>query len=160
MQNTAIYPGTFDPITFGHMDLVERASRLFKRVIVAVAVNANKKPLFSLDERVDMAKTVLSVYPNVEVCGFKSLLTDFAKQQGANIILRGLRAVSDFDYEFQLAGINRRIAPDLESLFLMPAERYTYISSRLVREISALGGNVKEFVPDMVVQKLQQLVRG
>ena len=160
MKNTAIYPGTFDPVTYGHVDLVERASRLFHKVIVAVAVNRNKQPLFSLEERVAMAKTVLAPYDNVEVHGFESLLTDFAHKHDANIILRGLRAVSDFDYEFQLASMNRNIASDIESIFLMPDERYSYISSRLVREISTLGGDIRAFVPDIVADALQQKLRG
>jgi pantetheine-phosphate adenylyltransferase len=159
MKNTAIYPGTFDPITYGHADLVERASRLFHRVVVAVAVNRNKQPLFSLEERVALAEEVLAPYKNVEVCGFESLLTDFAHAQNANIILRGLRAVSDFDYEFQLASMNRNIASDIESIFLMPDERYSYISSRLVREISSLGGDIRAFVPDVVADALQKKLR-
>jgi pantetheine-phosphate adenylyltransferase len=161
MKNTthdkiAIYPGTFDPVTLGHVDLIERASRFFDRIIVAVAVNVEKSPLFSLEERVDLCSQVLKVYKNVEVQGFESLLTDFAKQCGANIILRGLRAVSDFDYEFQLASMNRRLASDIESMFLMPAEKYSYISSRLVREIASLGGDVKDFVPDIIAKQLQK----
>ena len=159
MTNTAIYAGTFDPVTLGHVDLVQRASRLFDRVIVAVAANENKKPLFSLAERVDLAKAVLSHHANVEVIGFKNLLTDFAAEKGANIILRGLRAVSDFDYEFQLAGMNRYLAPAIESLFLMPSEHCTYLSSRLVREISALGGDVSQFVPAVVVTALKNKKR-
>jgi pantetheine-phosphate adenylyltransferase len=156
MRNVAIYPGTFDPITHGHMDLVERASRIFDRVIVSVAVNANKKPLFDLEERVGLATQVLAHYKNVEVQGFESLLTDFARANGANIILRGLRAVSDFDYEFQLAGMNRYLEPTVESMFLMPSEHYTYISSRLVREISTLGGDVTKFVPEVVALALHK----
>jgi pantetheine-phosphate adenylyltransferase len=155
MSNTAVYAGTFDPVTLGHVDLVERASRLFERVIVAVAANINKKPLFSLAERVGLAKTVLTRHANVEVIGFSNLLTDFAAEMGANIILRGIRAVSDFDYEFQLAGMNRYLAPKIESVFLMPSEHCTYLSSRLVREISALGGNVEQFVPPEVVTALK-----
>jgi pantetheine-phosphate adenylyltransferase len=159
MKNIAIYPGTFDPITHGHVDLIDRASRLFERIIVAVAVNANKQPLFSLEERVQLTEEILKKYNNVEVKGFSSLLTDFASQEGANIILRGLRAVSDFDYEFQLASMNRRIASNIESMFLMPAEHYSYISSRLVREIAELGGDVKDFVPHAVVAALQKKLR-
>lgn len=158
MKNVAIYPGTFDPITNGHIDLIERASRIFDRVIVSVAVNANKKPLFSLDERVALAKQVLTHYTNVNVVGFESLLTDFANAQGAKIILRGLRAVSDFDYEFQLAGMNRYLAPTIESMFLMPSEKYTYISSKLVREIATLGGEVDRFVPELVAAALYKKI--
>jgi pantetheine-phosphate adenylyltransferase len=154
MQTTAIYPGTFDPITNGHLDLIARASRLYHKVIVAVAVNRGKAPLFSLEERVDLVKVVVAEYPNVEVIGFGNLLVDCAKQQGANVILRGLRAVSDFEYEFQLAGMNRRLAPDLETVFLTPAEQYEFISSSMIREIAQLNGDVSCFVPDLVHQSL------
>jgi pantetheine-phosphate adenylyltransferase len=154
MHTTAIYPGTFDPITNGHLDLIARASRLYHKVIVAVAVNRGKAPLFSLDERVDLVKAVVAEYPNVEVIGFGNLLVDCAKQQGANVILRGLRAVSDFEYEFQLAGMNRRLAPDLETVFLTPAEQYEFISSSMIREIAQLNGDVSCFVPDLVHQSL------
>lgn len=155
MTNTAVYPGTFDPITFGHIDLVERATRIFGQVIVAIAENSNKKPMFNLAERVDLAQQALAKCKNVTVIGFGSLLTDFMNQQHAKIILRGLRVVSDFDYEFQLAGMNRNLDPDIESVFLMPAENYTYISSSFVREIASLGGNVKRFVPEVVVNALK-----
>lgn len=155
MTRIAVYPGTFDPITFGHIDLVERAARIFDQVIVAIAANHNKKPLFSLEERVQFAADVLAKHSNVKVLGFESLLTDFMHKQQANIILRGLRVVSDFDYEFQLAGMNRNMAPDIESIFLMPAENYTYISSSFVREIASLGGSVKQFVPDHVAEALK-----
>jgi pantetheine-phosphate adenylyltransferase len=154
MQTTAIYPGTFDPITNGHLDLIARASRLYHKVIVAVAVNRGKAPLFSLDERVDLVKAVASEFSNVAVIGFDNLLVDCAKQQGANVILRGLRAVSDFEYEFQLAGMNRRLAPDLETVFLTPAEQYEFISSSMIREIAQLNGDVSCFVPDLVHQSL------
>ncbi len=156
MRNVAVYPGTFDPITFGHIDLIERAGRIFDRVIVAVAANSNKNPVFSLDERVDLARRVLSEHKNVEVFGFGSLLMKFMKEHNANIILRGLRAVSDFDYEFQLAGMNRHLDAKIESMFLMPAENYTYISSSFVREIAQLGGEVTKFVPELVVKALKQ----
>jgi len=154
MQTTAIYPGTFDPITNGHLDLIARASRLYHKVVVAVAVNRSKTPLFSLDERVALAKAVTSEFPNVEVIGFDNLLVECAKQQGANVILRGLRAVSDFEYEFQLAGMNRRLAPELETVFLTPAEQYEFISSSMIREIAQLNGDVSCFVPDLVHQGL------
>lgn len=155
MKNIVVYPGTFDPITFGHIDIIERALRIFDRVIVAIAANVNKKPLFSTDERVSLATDVLSQYKNVEVCGFSSLLTHFMQEKNANIILRGIRAISDFDYEFQLAGMNRHLDANIESMFLMPAERFTYISSSFVREIAQLGGDVSKFVPAAVVKALQ-----
>ncbi|MET3999039.1 pantetheine-phosphate adenylyltransferase [Marinobacterium sp. MBR-109] len=155
-MNTAIYPGTFDPITNGHSDLVGRASRLFDRVVVAVAASPKKKPLLSLDERVELAKTALSHLPNVEVIGFDCLLANLVRDQQANIILRGLRAVSDFEYEFQLANMNRKLAPQAESLFLTPAEHLSYISSTLIREIAALGGDVDQFVHPAVASALRQ----
>ena len=146
MNITAIYPGTFDPITKGHSDLVQRAAKLFDRVIVAIAANPTKAPALSLAKRVELAHTVLAGLKNVEVVSFDTLLVDFVKARGAQVILRGLRAVSDFEHEFQLAGMNRRLAPQVETLFLTPAEQYAYISSSLVREIAALGGDVSEFV--------------
>lgn len=155
MITTAIYPGTFDPITNGHIDLVMRASKLFNKVIVAIAVNPGKKPTFSLAERVDLAKQTLSHLDNVEVCGFEGLLIDAATQKDAKVIIRGLRAVSDFEHEFQLAGMNRRMRPEIETLFLTPAEQFTYISSSLVREIAALGGDVSAFVAPCVMKALK-----
>ncbi len=154
MNTTAIYPGTFDPITDGHLDLIARASKLFDKVIVAVAINPGKAPLFSLEERVDMAMQTTDLYPNVTIIGFSNLLVECAKEQGANVILRGLRAVSDFEYEFQLAGMNRRLSPDLETMFLTPAEQYEFISSSMIREVAKLKGNVSSFVPDYVEQRL------
>jgi pantetheine-phosphate adenylyltransferase len=154
MPITAIYPGTFDPITNGHLDLIARATKLYCKVVVAVAVNRGKTPLFSLDERVDLVKAVTSEFPNVLVIGFDNLLVECAKQQGAHVILRGLRAVSDFEYEFQLAGMNRRLAPELETVFLTPAEQYEFISSSMIREIAQLNGDVSCFVPDLVQQSL------
>jgi pantetheine-phosphate adenylyltransferase len=159
MDNIAIYPGTFDPITKGHSDLVERSARLFDRVIMAVAAKPGKQPVFSLEERIDLAQTVLSKYDNVEVCGFDGLLVDFAHEKKANIIIRGLRAVSDFEYEFQLAGMNRKLANDIETLFLTPAEQYTYISSSLVREVASLGGDVSPFVHEKIVAELARKLR-
>jgi len=155
-MNTAIYPGTFDPITNGHSDLVERASRLFDRVVLAVAASPKKRPLLSLDTRVELAQSVLSHLPNVEVIGFDCLLADLVQAQQANIILRGLRAVSDFEYEFQLANMNRKLAPQAESLFLTPAEQLSFISSTLIREIAALGGDVDQFVHPAVASALKQ----
>ena len=154
MQIIAIYPGTFDPITNGHLDIIARASKLYHKVIVAVAVNRGKTPLFSLDERVELVKAVTSEFSNVQVIGFDNLLVDCAKQQCANVILRGLRAVSDFEYEFQLAGMNRRLAPQLETMFLTPAEQYEFISSTMIREIAQLKGVVSCCVPDAVHQRL------
>ncbi len=156
MTITVIYPGTFDPITNGHSDLVSRAARMFDHVLVAVAENSAKKPVLPLDERLALAQEVLTDTANVEVCVLEGLLVDFARQRGARVILRGLRAVSDFEYELQLAGLNRKLAPDLETIFLTPAEPYAYISSGLVREIAALGGNVSDFVPRAVLSALKR----
>ncbi len=153
---TAVYPGTFDPITNGHSDLVRRAARLFERVIVAVAMNTGKNPAFQLDQRLALAETVLKGIDNVEICAFDNLLVEFVQQKQADVILRGLRAVSDFEYEFQLAGMNRKLAPDVETMFLTPAEQFAYISSGLVREISALKGDVSEFVHPMVQAALSE----
>lgn len=149
-MTVAIYPGTFDPITNGHSDLVDRASRLFDKVIVAIAANSSKTPFFSLDERIAFAQSALSGFDNVEVRGFDTLLVNFARDCGANVVLRGLRAVSDFEYEFQLANMNRNLDPEIETLFLTPSEKFSYISSSLVREIASLGGDVSGFVPENV----------
>lgn len=159
MKRTAIYPGTFDPITNGHTDLVHRATRLFDRVIVAVADAPLKNPAFSCEERVTLAHHAFKSLATVEVCSFSNLLVDFVRDRNADVIIRGLRAVSDFEYEFQLAGMNRRLAPDIETVFLMPAEQYSYISSSLVREIAALGGNISEFVAPVVVAALADKLR-
>ncbi len=156
---TAVYPGTFDPITNGHSDLVQRAARLFDRVVLAIAVSPTKAPTFTLEERMAMARVVLADLKNVEVLGFDGLLVDYARTVGANVILRGLRAVSDFEYEFQLAGMNRRLAHDIETLFLTPAEQYTFISSSLVREVASLGGDVAPFVHETVRAALQERLR-
>jgi pantetheine-phosphate adenylyltransferase len=153
---TAVYPGTFDPITNGHIDLVRRASRLFDRIIVAIAKNTGKSPAFDLDQRVALVETVLKDVKNVEICAFDNLLVEFVQQNRAEVILRGLRAVSDFEYEFQLAGMNRRLAPEVETMFLTPAEQFAYISSGLVREIAALGGNVSDFVHPVVQAALRE----
>ena len=151
----AVYPGTFDPITNGHVDLATRAAPLFERLIVAIADSANKGPALTLEQRIDLARTALAGLPNVEVRGFSSLLADFVEETGAGVILRGLRAVSDFEYEFQLASMNRHLIPTAETLFLTPAEQYSFISSSLVREIARLGGDVSGFVHPAVQQALR-----
>jgi len=157
MEKIAIYPGTFDPITNGHTDLVQRASTVFDQVIVAIAVGgANKKPGFPVEERAILAKEALNGLANVHVCTFDKLLVDFVRDCGAKVILRGLRAVSDFEYEFQLASMNRRLAPELETIFLTPAEKYAFISSSLVREIAQLGGDISAFVHPKVVAALRK----
>ena len=150
----AVYPGTFDPITNGHEDLIQRASRLFDEVIVGVAHSQAKRPFFSLDERVGLAKEVLAPYKNVSVSGFSGLLSEFVKEQSAAIILRGLRAVSDFEYEFQLAGMNRRLAPGVETLFLTPSDKYLFLSATIVREIAVLGGDISAFVHPLTAQRM------
>lgn len=151
----AVYPGTFDPITNGHLDLVERAAPLFERLIVGVAESPGKRPAMPLELRVALARESLAQFPNVEVRGFDSLLAHFVSAMGAGVLLRGLRAVSDFEYEFQLASMNRHLIPDVETLFLTPAEQYGFISSSLVREVSRLGGDVSGFVPPPVSRALQ-----
>ncbi len=159
MPITAIYPGTFDPITNGHGDLVLRASRLFDRVIVAVARSAGKSPCFGLADRVALAEATLAGIANCEVTGFDGLLADFVRAQGASVILRGLRAVSDFEFEFQLASMNRKLAPDIETIFMTPDEGYTFISSSLVREIANLGGDIGPFVHPRVEAALRERLR-
>jgi len=156
MSITAIYPGTFDPITRGHSDIVRRASKLFGHVIVAVAESPRKEPSFPLEERVSLARSALAGLANVEVRGFDMLLARFAREQGASVILRGLRAVSDFEHEFQLAAMNRQLAPEVETMFLTPAEEYSFVSSSLVREIARLGGDVSNFVSPAVVRALAE----
>lgn len=151
---TAVYPGTFDPITRGHEDLVRRAARLFDRVIVAVAASHNKRPFFSIDERVAMARDVLADIPKARVEGFSGLLIDFVAAQGGVAVLRGLRAASDFEYEFQLAGMNRNLKPDIETLFLTPSDQYMFISASMIREIAQLGGDVSAFVHPLVAARL------
>jgi pantetheine-phosphate adenylyltransferase len=151
----AVYPGTFDPITNGHEDLIQRAARLFDEVIVGVAHSQAKRPFFSLDERVSLAVAVLAQYPNVKVLGFSGLLSEFVKDQQATVILRGLRAVSDFEYEFQLAGMNRRLAPGVETLFLTPSDKYLFLSATIVREIAVLGGDVTSFVHPITVERMR-----
>ena len=153
-MDKVIYPGTFDPITRGHEDLVRRASQLFDQVVVAVAASSAKQPFFSLEERVSMAQQVLDDCPNVKVVAFSGLLMGFLQQQNAKIILRGLRAASDFEYEFQMAGMNRGMYPDVETLFMTPSEQYMFVSATIVREISLLGGNVDKFVHPLVNKQL------
>jgi len=156
MNMTAIYPGTFDPITDGHIDIIFRASKLFDKVIVAVAANQGKTPLFTLQERVEIAEEVTSHLANVGIIGFDNLLVDCAKEHNADVVLRGLRAVSDFEYEFQMAGMNRRLSPELETVFLTPAEQYEFISSSMIREIAKLNGDVSSFVPSHVEERLRK----
>jgi pantetheine-phosphate adenylyltransferase len=153
-KRIAIYPGTFDPITNGHIDLIQRASKLFDEVIVAIAANSKKSPHFSLEDRITLSEEVLSC-PNVSVKGFSCLLIDFAHERNASILIRGLRAVSDFEYEFQLASMNRNLAPDIESVFLMPADEYSFISSSLVKEGASLGGDMSKFVHPLVNDALK-----
>lgn len=155
MTITAIYPGTFDPITNGHSDIVLRATRLFDKVIVAVAKSTNKNTAFSIDERVDMVRKVLDGVENVDVCSFGGLVTSFARERKAKVMIRGLRAVSDFEYEFQMAGMNRKLNDKTETVFLMPAEHLSYISSSLVREVASLGGDVSQFVHKDVMLALK-----
>jgi pantetheine-phosphate adenylyltransferase len=156
LHRTAVYPGTFDPITNGHIDLVSRAARVFKKVIVAIAESPHKEPLLSLDQRILLSRHELSALENVEVQGFSNLLVEFVQQAGAGVLIRGLRAVSDFEYEFQLASMNRHLAPNVETLFLTPDEEYSFISSSLVKEIARLDGDVSEFVSDEVRQAMRR----
>lgn len=158
--NCVIYPGTFDPITNGHVDLTERAARLFDRVVVAIAYSEKKTPLFSLEERVALCRNALTHLDNVEVVGFSNLLTEFAQSKNARCVLRGLRAVADFEYEFQLANMNRAMYPEFESIFLTPSEHLSYISSSLVREIAALNGDINPFVPPHVAAALRARFSG
>ena len=157
-KRIAIYAGTFDPLTRGHEDLVRRAVNLFDHVIMAIAASQAKRPFFSLDERVEMARNVLVDYPTVEVCSFDGLLMDFLHAKGAKVILRGLRAASDFEYEFQMAGMNRNLYPEVETIFLTPSEQYMFISATMVREIAILGGDVSKFVPPEVCRRLNRRV--
>ena len=160
MAVTAVYPGTFDPITLGHQDLIRRAARLFDRVIVGVAAAHHKKTLFSLEERVECVREIVAAYPNVEVAAFEGLVRDFAVENNATAMVRGVRSVTDFDFENQLAGMNRALAPDVETVFLTPDARYQHISSTLVREIAKLQGDVAQFVAPSVYRHLQAKLRG
>jgi pantetheine-phosphate adenylyltransferase len=156
----AVYPGTFDPLTRGHEDLVRRAATLFDKVVLAIADSKAKRPFFTLDERIAMAREVLGGIKNVEVVGFSGLLTEFVRAQGARVVLRGLRAVSDFEYEFQLAGMNRNLYPEMETVFLTPSEQHMFISATLVREIATLGGDVAKFVHPTVAKRLKEKSHG
>lgn len=155
---TAIYPGTFDPMTLGHEDLVRRASRLFERLVLAVAAGHHKRTMFDIDERLAMARELVSPYPNVEVVAFSGLLRDFVLDKGGKVVVRGLRAVSDFEYEFQMAGMNRQLMPDVETVFLTPSDQYQFISSTFVREIASLGGEVSKFVSPLVRERLAERI--
>jgi pantetheine-phosphate adenylyltransferase len=155
MSTVAVYPGSFDPLTNGHVDIIMRGARLFDRIIVAILVNAEKLPLFSMDERIEIARAVFKDHTNVEVDTFDGLLVDYIERRRAQVIVRGLRAVSDFEFEFQMALMNQRLNPKIETVFMMPAEQYTYISSRLIKEVFALGGRVHGLVPDMVEARLR-----
>jgi pantetheine-phosphate adenylyltransferase len=160
MSCNAIYPGTFDPITNGHQDLVRRAASIFDRVIVAIAANPNKTPMFTLDKRVELARKVLADLPNVEVTGYSGLTVEFARKHQVSVIVRGLRAVSDFEFEFQLANMSRHLAREIETVFLTPQEQFTFISSSLIREIAVLGGETREFVHPIVEAELKKQKRG
>ena len=155
----AVYPGTFDPMTMGHVDLVKRASKLFDSVIIAIASSDSKKPMFSLGERIEIGNKIFADDPKVEVVGFSGLLVNFAKENDANILIRGLRVVADFEYEFQLANMNRAMSPDIESVFLTPKEEYSYISSSLVKEIATMGGDVTRFVDSVTLEALNQKIK-
>ena len=154
---TAVYPGTFDPMTLGHEDLMRRASRLFERLLVAVAAGHHKRTMFSVAERLDIATELAARYPNVEVMAFRGLLRDFVVEAGGKVVVRGLRAVSDFEYEFQMAGMNRKLYPDVETVFLTPAEQYMFISATMVREIASLGGDVSHFVNPLVLERISRM---
>ena len=155
----AVYPGTFDPITYGHLDIIERASHLFDKVIVTLALNTNKTPLFSRNERKNMIKKVIGKYRNVSVDEFDMLLVDYAKKKNASVIIRGLRAVSDFEYEFQMSLTNRKLAPRITTIFLMPNEKYTYLNSSLVKELAYLKADIKCFIPACVRKKLEEKIK-
>jgi pantetheine-phosphate adenylyltransferase len=158
MSTLAVYPGSFDPLTNGHVDIISRGARLFDRIIVSILVNAEKAPLFSMEERVEIARSVFADQTNVEVDTFNGLLVDYVDRRGAQVIVRGLRAVSDFEFEFQMALMNQRLNPKIETVFMMPAEQYTYISSRLIKEVFTLGGRVHGLVPELVEQRLREKV--
>lgn len=156
MPTLAVYPGSFDPLTNGHVDIITRGARLFDRIVVAILINSEKSPLFTMDERVEIAREVFKDVPNVEVDTFDGLLVDYVHRRGAQVIVRGLRAVSDFEFEFQMALMNRRLNGRIETIFLMPAEQYTYTSSRLIKEVCRLGGRVSGLVPELVEERLRR----
>ena len=156
MSTLAVYPGSFDPLTNGHVDIIARGARLFDRIIVAILMNAEKEPLFSTDERVEIARAVFKSHANVEIDTFNGLLVDYVERRHAQVIVRGLRAVSDFEFEFQMALMNQRLDPKIETVFMMPAEQYTYISSRLIKEVFSLGGRVHGLVPELVESRLRE----
>ena len=158
MPTLAVYPGSFDPLTNGHVDIISRGARIFDRIIVAILINAEKAPLFSMDERLKITREVFKDFPNVEVDTFDGLLVDYVERRRAHVIVRGLRAVSDFEFEFQMALMNRRLNGKIETVFMMPAEQYSYISSRLIKEVFSLGGQVHGLVPDTVEERLRQKV--
>ena len=158
MPTLAVYPGSFDPLTNGHVDIISRGGRMFDRIIVAILANAEKSPLFTIPERVDLARAVFKSHPHVEVDTFEGLLVDYVERRRAQVIVRGLRAVSDFEFEFQMALMNRRLNEGIETVFMMPAEQYTYISSRLIKEIVSLGGRVSGLVPELVERRLREKV--
>jgi pantetheine-phosphate adenylyltransferase len=158
MPTLAVYPGSFDPLTNGHVDIITRGARIFDRIIVAILINAEKAPLFSMDERLKITREVFKDFPNVEVDTFDGLLVDYVERRRAQVIVRGLRAVSDFEFEFQMALMNRRLNGKIETVFMMPAEQYSYISSRLIKEVFSLGGRVHGLVPDTVEERLRQKV--
>ena len=160
MRVKAIYPGSFDPITNGHLDLIERGSKIFGELVVAVLRNAEKDPLFTVEERTEMLKATVSRFPNVSVDNFEGLLVQYAERQGARAVLRGIRAISDYEYELQMALMNRKLAPQIETVFMMPADSYSYVSSRLVKEVFRLGGSVRGLVPELVEERLHQKVNG
>src|SRR5262245_4319553 len=160
MATLAVYPGSFDPLTNGHVDIITRGARLFDRIVVAILVNAEKSPLFTMEERVDIAREVFRDVPNVEVDTFNGLLVDYVERRKAQVIVRGLRAVSDFEYEFQMALMNQRLNGKIETIFMMPAEQYSYISSRLIKEVFSLGGRVQGLVPELIEERLREKVSG
>ncbi|NUM81149.1 pantetheine-phosphate adenylyltransferase [bacterium] len=158
-MKTAIYPGTFDPITYGHLDIIGRASALFDKVIVTVAINPKKKPMFSIDERIDLIRSVVQPHPNVECESFDGLLVNFAQEKNATALIRGLRAISDFEYEFQMALVNRKLSEKLVTVFLMPGEKFTYLNSTIVKEVAMFGGDISAFVPPLVEAQVKEKIK-